>query len=127
MEGLKKINIGDIYWMPSNKPIDKKSIDIKLIVTKVGTKFIYANNEDTNWEYKFTFKSDGVLDLVNNMCSGQAYSEEQWEKQKLIIKLDKLTQKFKQEFSQINNSTDFKKYQKLVSEMNELSQKILNL
>jgi hypothetical protein len=40
MEGLKKINIGDIYWMPSNKPIDKKSIDIKLIVTKVGTKFI---------------------------------------------------------------------------------------
>lgn len=48
-------------------------------------------------------------------------------RQKLIIELDNLTQKFKREFLQINNSTDFRKYQELVNEMNDLSQRILNI
>ena len=126
---MKKINVGDIYWMEADKykTSNKDSRDVKLIITKVGTKFIYANKEGANSEYKFTFKCDGVLDLVNNICSGKAYHEELWVRQKLIIELDNLTQKFKREFLQINNSTDFRKYQELVNEMNDLSQRILNI
>ena len=126
---MKKINVGDIYWMEADKykTSNKDSRDVKLIITKVGTKFIYANKEGANSEYKFTFKCDGVLDLVNNICSGKAYHEELWVRQKLIIELDNLTQKFKREFLQINNSTDFRKYQELVNEMNSLSQRILNI
>ncbi len=126
---MKKINVGDIYWMEADKykTSNKDSRDVKLIITKVGTKFIYANKEGANSEYKLTFKCDGVLDLVNNICSGKAYHEELWVRQKLIIELDNLTQKFKREFLQINNSTDFRKYQELVNEMNSLSQRILNI
>lgn len=122
---MKTINKGDIYWMPSNKAIDKKSVDTKLVISKVGSKFIYAIREGSDSEYKFTFESEGVLDLVNRIGHNKAYSEELWKKQKLIIELNNLTQKFKQEFLQINNSTNFSKYQDLVSKMNELSQRIL--
>jgi hypothetical protein len=122
---MKNINKGDIYWMPSNKTMDKKSVDTKLVISKVGSKFIYAIREGSNSEYKFTFESEGVLDLVNNMVHNKAYSEELWKKQKLIIELDRLTQEFKQEFLQISNSTNFRKYQDLISKMNELSQRIL--
>ena len=122
---MKKIQISDIYWMPACKSTNKKSTDEKLVITKVGIKFIYAKNERTDAGYKFTFESDGVLKLVNNMVSSKAYSEKLWEKQKLIIELDCITSEFKQEFLQINNSTDFKKYQELVNLMNRLSQEIL--
>lgn len=122
---MKNINIGDIYWMPEEGYLDKKSTSTKLVITKIGKKFIYANKEGTKSEYRFTFESDGVLNLVNSMCSGKAYSEEIWKKQKLIIELDDLTKKFKQGFLQIDDSTDFSKYQNLVNEMNELSQRIL--
>lgn len=122
---MKNINIGDIYWMPARTYLDKKLTSTKLVITKVGKKFIYANKEGTKSEYKLTFESDGVLNLVNSMCSGKAYSEEIWKKQKLIIELDDLTKEFKQGFLQINDSTDFSKYQNLVNEMNELSQRIL--
>ena len=124
---MKNINIGDIYWMPAQTYLSKKSTNTKLTITRVGTKFIYAVKEGTNSEYKFTFNSDGVLNLVSNMRSGKVYSEERWKKQKLIIELDHLTQKFKREFLQINDSVDFKKYQNLVNELNELSQRILNI
>ena len=113
---MKNINIGDIYWMPARTYLDKKSTNTKLVITKVGKKFIYANKEGTNSEYKFTFE-----------CFGKAYSEEIWKKQKLIIELDNLTKEFNQEFLQINDSTDFSKYQNLINEMNELSQRILNI
>jgi hypothetical protein len=59
------------------------------------------------------------------MVSNFAYSEEKWEKQKLIIELDLLTQKFRQEFMQVNGTTDFKRYQMFVDKMNILSQQIL--
>lgn len=119
------INIGDIYWMPSKKFVDKKSVDTKLVISKVGSKYIYANREDSNTEYTFTFESEGVLNLVNNMVHNKAYSEELWKKQKLIIELDTLTQKFNQDFLQVNSSTDFRKYQDYLDKMNNLSQRIL--
>jgi hypothetical protein len=119
------INIGDIYWMPSNKSIDKKSENKQLVITKVGSKYIYATKVGTNTEYQFTVQSDGILRLVNDMLHAVAYSEEKWEKQKLIIELDLLTQKFRQEFLQVNGTTDFKRYQMFVDTMNILSQQIL--
>jgi hypothetical protein len=119
------INIGDIYWMPANKSIDKKSKNKKLVITKVGSKYVYATNVGTNTEYKFTVQSDGILRLVNDMLHAVAYSQEKWEKQKLIIELDLLTQKFRQEFLQVNGTTDFKRYQMFVATMNILSQQIL--
>ena len=119
------INIGDIYWMPSNKSIDKKSENKQLVITKVGSKYIYATKVGTNTEYQFTVQSDGILRLVNDMLHAVAYSQEKWEKQKLIIELDLLTQKFRQEFMQVNGTTDFKRYQMFVDKMNILSQQIL--
>ena len=119
------INIGDIYWMPANKSIDKKSENKQLVITKVGSKYIYATKVGTNTEYQFTVQSDGILRLVNDMLHAVAYSQEKWEKQKLIIELDLLTQKFRQEFLQVNGTTDFKRYQMFVDKMNILSQQIL--
>ena len=119
------INIRDIYWMPANKSIDKKSENKQLVITKVGSKYVYATKVGTNTEYQFTVQSDGILRLVNDMLHAVAYSEEKWEKQKLIIELDLLTQKFRQEFLQVNGSTDFKRYQMFVDTMNILSQQIL--
>ena len=119
------INIRDIYWMPANKSIDKKSENKQLVITKVGSKYIYAARVGTNTEYQFTVQSDGILRLVNDMLHAVAYSEEKWEKQKLIIELDLLTQKFRQEFLQVNGTTDFKRYQMFVDKMNILSQQIL--
>ena len=119
------INIGDIYWMPANKSIDKKSKNKQLVITKVGSKYIYATKVGTNTEYQFIVQSDGILRLVNDMLHAVAYSEKKWEKQKLIIELDLLTQKFRQEFLQVNGTTDFKRYQMFVDMMNILSQQIL--
>jgi len=119
------INLGDIYWMPASKSIDKKSENKQLIISKVGSKYVYATNVESDTEYQFTVESNGILKLVNNMVSNFAYSEEKWEKQKLIIELDLLTQKFRQEFLQVNGSTDFKRYQMFVDKMNILSQQIL--
>ena len=121
---MNNIKLGDIYWMPASTYLNKRAKDTKVSISKIGSKFIYAKSSTT--EYKFTFESKGTLRLVNNMCSGKAYSEEQWEKQKLIIELNNLTQKFKQDFLQINNSTDFKKYQDLVRKMEDLSQRVLD-
>jgi hypothetical protein len=111
--------------MPANKSIDKKSENKQLVITKVGSKYIYATKVGTNTEYQFTVQSDGILRLVNDMLHAVAYSQEKWEKQKLIIELDLLTQKFRQEFLQVNGSTDFKRYQMFVDKMNILSQQIL--
>lgn len=122
---MKNINIGDIYWMPRLGHIDKKSQDTKLIISRIGRKFIYAVKEGTNAEYTFTFESEGVLDLVNDMIHNKAYSEKQWEKQKLIRELNNLSQKFRMEFSHIQDSTDFEKYQEYLSEMHKLTQEIL--
>jgi hypothetical protein len=119
------INLEDIYWMPASKSIDKKSENKQLIISKVGSKYVYATNVESDTEYQFTVESNGILKLVNNMVSNFAYSEEKWEKQKLIIELDLLTQKFRQEFLQVNGSTDFKRYQMFVDKMNILSQQIL--
>ncbi len=119
------INLEDIYWMPASKSIDKKSENKQLIISKVGSKYVYATNAGKDTEYQFTVESKGILKLVNNMVSNFAYSEEKWEKQKLIIELDLLTQKFRQEFLQVNGSTDFKRYQMFVDKMNILSQQIL--
>ena len=119
------INLEDIYWMPASKSIDKKSKNKQLIISKVGSKYVYATNVESDTEYQFTVESNGILKLVNNMVSNFAYSEEKWEKQKLIIELDLLTQKFRQEFLQVNGSTDFKRYQMFVDKMNILSQQIL--
>lgn len=123
---MKNINIGDIYWMPRLGHIDKKSQDTKLVVSKIGRKFIYAVKEEgSKAEYTFTFESEGVLDLVNDMVQNKAYSEKQWEKQKLIRELNNLSQKFRMEFSHIQNSTDFNKCQEYLSEMHKLAQEIL--
>lgn len=119
------INIGDIYWMPANKRIDKKSENKKLVITKVGSKYVYAKKIGTDIEYQFTVQSNNTLRLVNDTVNTSAYSEEKWKKQKLIIELDLLTQEFRQEFLQINGSTDIKKYQMFVDKMNILSQQIL--
>ena len=119
------INLEDIYWMPASKSIDKKSENKQLIISKVGSKYVYATNVESDTEYQFTVESNGILKLVNNMVSNFAYSEEKWEKQKLIIELDLLTQKFRQEFMQVNGATDFKRYQMFVDTMNILSQQIL--
>ena len=111
--------------MPASKYLDKKSVDTKLIVTKVGTKFIYAVKEGTQSEYKFTPESDSILTLVNNMVSSKAYSEDAWGRQKLIIELNQLTQEFKIKFLQINSCTDFMKYENMVSRMKEISEMII--
>ena len=51
---MKNISVGDVYWMPAATHLNKRAKDEKVIVTKVGSKFIYANKE-TGTEYKFTF------------------------------------------------------------------------
>lgn len=122
---MKNIKVGDIYWMPRLGYIDKKSQDTKLIISRIGRKFIYAVKEDTSAEYTFTFESEGVLDLVNDIIHNKAYSERQWEKQKLIRELDNLSQKFRIEFSHIQNSTDFNKCQEYLSQMHKLTQEIV--
>ena len=111
--------------MPRLGYIDKKSQDTKLIISRIGRKFIYAVKEDTSAEYTFTFESEGVLDLVNDIIHNKAYSERQWEKQKLIRELDNLSQKFRIEFSHIQNSTDFNKCQEYLSQMHKLTQEIV--
>lgn len=122
---MRDIKIGDIYWMPAITYIDKKSKDTKLVVSKVGSKFIYAVKEGTHTECKFTPESDGVLRLVDAMSSNKAYSSELWNRQKLIFELDNLTQKFRQKFSQIDDTTNFKKYHEYIAQMQDLSQRIL--
>lgn len=123
---MKNIKVGDIYWMPRLGYIDKKSQDTKLIISRIGRKFIYAVREEgSKTEYTFTFESEGVLDLVNDMIQNKAYSEKQWEKQKLIRELNNLSQRFRMEFSHIQNSTDFNKCQEYLSEMHKLAQEIL--
>ena len=123
---MKNINIGDIYWMPRLGHIDKKSQDTKLVISRIGRKFIYAVKEEgSKAEYTFTFESEGVLDLVNDMVQNKAYSEKQWEKQKLIRELNNLSQKFRMEFSHIQDSTDFEKCREYLSEMHKLTQEIL--
>lgn len=123
---MKNINIGDIYWMPAAKHLNKNSTDEKLVISKVGTKYIYTIKEKTNTEYQFTFESEGKLRLVNNMCSSTAYSEELWKKQKLIIELEELNKEIKLRFPQINSSTNFIEYHELISRMNEVTQRILD-
>lgn len=123
---MKNIKVGDIYWMPRLRHIDKKSQDTKLVISRIGRKFIYAVKEEgSKTEYTFTFESEGVLDLVNDIIHNKAYSEKQWEKQKLIRELDNLSQKFRMEFSHIQDSTDFEKCQEYLSEMNRISKEIL--
>lgn len=123
---MKNIKVGDIYWMPRLGHIDKKSQDTKLVISRIGRKFIYAVKEEgSKAEYTFTFESEGVLDLVNDMVQNKAYSEKQWEKQKLIRELNNLSQKFRTEFSHIQDSTDFEKCREYLSEMHKLTQEIL--
>jgi hypothetical protein len=122
---MKNINIGDIYWMPALTHIDKKSVDKKLTITKIGTKYIYAKGVNNRTDYQFTVNSDGTLRLVNELVSNTAYPEFMWEKQKSIIELNKLTQKFKKEFTQINELTNFSQYQNYLNDMQRLNQRIL--
>ena len=122
---MKNISVGDIYWMPAATYLNKRAKDEKVIITKVGTKFIYAKKEATTTEYKFTFENEGQLKLVNNMCSSTAYSEELWEKQKLIIELNQLTQEFKISFLQVHSHTDFIKYGDMISRMKQITDVIL--
>ncbi|MFM6066998.1 MAG: hypothetical protein ACKPBB_09395 [Sphaerospermopsis kisseleviana] len=122
---MRNIKVGDIYWMPAITYIDKKSKDTKLVISKVGSKFIYAVKESTGTECKFTADSEGVLRLVDAMSSNKAYSSELWNKQKLIIELNNLTQKFRQKFPQIDETTDFSKYHEYIAQMQNLAQRIL--
>lgn len=121
---MKNISVGDVYWMPAATHLNKRAKDEKVIVTKVGSKFIYANKE-TGTEYKFTFESEGQLRLVNNMCSSTAYSEELWEKQKLIIELNQVMEEFRISFPQVSDRTDFTEYGNMVSRMKEITDVIL--
>lgn len=121
---MKNISVGDVYWMPAATHLNKRAKDEKVIVTKVGSKFIYANKE-TGTEYKFTFESEGQLRLVNNMCSSTAYSQELWEKQKLIIELNQVMEEFRISFPQVSDRTDFTEYGNMVSRMKEITDVIL--
>ncbi|MFM6003291.1 MAG: hypothetical protein ACKPA7_07550, partial [Sphaerospermopsis kisseleviana] len=103
----------------------KKSKDTKLVISKVGSKFVYAVKEGTSTECKFTADSEGVLRLVDAMCSNKAYSLELWNKQKLIIELNNLTQQFRQKFPQLDETTDFSKYHEYIAQMQNLAQRIL--
>lgn len=121
---MKNISVGDVYWMPAATHLNKRAKDEKVIVTKVGSKFVYANKE-TGTEYKFTFESEGQLRLVNNMCSSTAYSQELWEKQKLIIELNQVMEEFRISFPQVSDRTDFTEYGNMVSRMKEITDVIL--
>lgn len=121
---MKNISVGDVYWMPAATHLNKRAKDEKVIVTKVGSKFIYANKE-TGTEYRFTFESEGQLRLVNNMCSSTAYSQELWEKQKLIIELNQVMEEFRISFPQVSDRTDFTEYGNMVSRMKEITDVIL--
>ena len=63
--------------------------------------------------------------MVNNMCSSTAYSEELWEKQKLIIELNQVMEEFRISFPQVSDRTDFTEYGNMVSRMKEITDVIL--
>ena len=65
--------------------------------------------------------------FINSLLKykGTAYSEELWEKQKLIIELNQLTQEFKISFLQVDSHTDFIKYGDMVSRMKKITDVIL--